>query len=124
MNQYFYSYNFTQCFNSVNTEFIWDQLKIAIYNALNWYVSSTPSKLQTNLNGSFPHQAQSQGLRTLRRRLAAHPTENIKQKIRSTESELQGIMAQAKSDYESQLVLNFAHSHNKKIFQYISNIRG
>ena len=33
-------------------------------------------------------------------------------------------MAQAKSDYESQLVLNFAHSHNNKIYQYISSIRG
>ena len=32
-------------------------------------------------------------------------------------------MVQAKSDNESQLVLNFAHSHNK-IFQYISSIRG
>ena len=33
-------------------------------------------------------------------------------------------MTQAKSDYESQLVLKFAHSHNNKIFQYISSIRG
>ena len=33
-------------------------------------------------------------------------------------------MAQAKSDYESHLILNFAHSHNNKIFQYISGIKG
>jgi len=44
MNQYFYSYNFTHCFNSVDTEFIWDQLKTAIYNALNQYVPSIPIK--------------------------------------------------------------------------------
>jgi len=44
MNQYFYSYNFAQCFNSVDTEFIWDQLKTAIYNALDWYDPPIPIK--------------------------------------------------------------------------------
>ena len=65
-------------------------------------------------------------LRTLRRRLSVRPTEQTKQKINNSESdhELQRTMVQAKSDYESQLVLNFAHSHNNKIFQYISSIRG
>ena len=33
-------------------------------------------------------------------------------------------MAQAKSDYESQLVSNFVNFHNNEIFQYISNIQG
>ena len=47
----------------------------------------------------------------------------IKNTQRTVESELQQSMAQAKSDYESHLVLNFAHSHNK-FFQYISRIRG
>jgi len=34
------------------------------------------------------------------------------------------MMAQAKSNYESKLVLNFAYCHNNKIFQYISSIKG
>jgi len=44
MNQYFYSYNFTQYFNSVDTEFIWDQLKRVIYNALNRYIPAVTIK--------------------------------------------------------------------------------
>ena len=33
MNQFFHSYNFDQCLHSDNVEFIWDQLKRAIYSA-------------------------------------------------------------------------------------------
>ena len=32
MNQFFHSYNFDQCLHSDNVEFIWDQLKRAIYS--------------------------------------------------------------------------------------------
>jgi len=33
-------------------------------------------------------------------------------------------MAKAKSDYESSLALNYAHTNNNQIFQYISSIKG
>ena len=125
MNQYFYHYNFNQCFNSVDTEFIWDQLKTAIYNALNRYVPTVPITTVNQpkwFTPSIRHKVKC--LRTLKRRFAAHPTEKAKQKIKSMESELQHLTAQAKTEYESQLVLNFAHSNNNKIFQYISSIRG
>ena len=34
------------------------------------------------------------------------------------------MIAEAKSDYESRLALNYAHTNNNKIFEYISNIKG
>ena len=33
-------------------------------------------------------------------------------------------MAEAKSDYESNLIFNFVHTHHNKIYQYLSNIKG
>ena len=125
MNQYFYSYTFNQCYNSVDTEFIWDQLKTAIYNALNWYVPTVSIKTANQpIWFTPPIKHQGKCLRTLKRRFTVCPTEKTKHKINNLESELQCLTAQAKSDYESQLILNFAHSHNNKIFWYTSSIRG
>ena len=38
--------------------------------------------------------------------------------------ELQSMIAEAKSKYESNLALTYAHTNNNKIFQYISSIKG
>ena len=39
------------------------------------------------------------------------------------EHDLQVLMNEAKSSYESKLILSYAHSHSYKIFQYISSIK-
>ena len=39
-------------------------------------------------------------------------------------SELQYAMAEAKSDYESKLISDYAYTHNNKIYQYISSLKG
>ena len=125
MNHFLHSYNFNHCLNSDDTEFIWAQLKSAIHTALNLFVPILPAKSTNQPKWFTPtirHKVKC--LRTLKRRFSIHPTGQTKQKIDNIESELQQSMAQAKSDYESHLILNFAHSHNNKIFQYISGIRG
>ena len=60
----------------------------------------------------------------MKRQLARHPTEGGKLKVANLQSELQRMIAEAKSDYESRLALNYAHTNNNKIFEYISNIKG
>ena len=125
MNQFFHSYNFDQCLHSDNVEFIWDQLKRAIYSARSLCIPFLPVRSINQPKWFTPtvrHKVKY--LRTLKRRLSVHSTEQIKQKIANLESELQQSMAQVESDYESQLVLNFAHSYNNEIFHYISSIRG
>ena len=49
MNQYLYSYNFSQFFNSRDVKFIWEQLKGAILNATNIFVPevATHQKFQS-----------------------------------------------------------------------------
>ena len=63
-------------------------------------------------------------LHTLRRRYEKHPTELNKSKDDKTAIELQLVMTKAKSNYESNLILKFAHTHHNNIYQYISSIKG
>ena len=58
-----------------------------------------------------------------RRQLAKYPTESKRLKVANLQSELQLMIAEAKSDYESSLASNYAHRNNNKIFQYISSIK-
>ena len=45
-------------------------------------------------------------------------------KVASLQEELQSMIAEAKSEFESNLVLTYAHTNSNKIFQYISSIKG
>ena len=59
---------------------------------------------------------------TLKRIYNNHTTEATKLKVTKLQDELQLLIAEAKSEYESNLA--YAHSNSNKIFQYISSIRG
>jgi len=63
-------------------------------------------------------------LRTSKTQLARHPTERKRLKVFSLQNDLQLSTAKAKSDYESNLALNYTHTNNNKIFQYIFSIKG
>ena len=45
MNQYSYSNNFSQIFNSRDIKFIWEQLKVAIHNATNMFVPKVSTRI-------------------------------------------------------------------------------
>ena len=125
MNQYLYSCNFSQIFNSRDVEFIWEQLKVPTHNATNMFVPKVPIKNINQPRWFTPfirHKVKC--LRTQKRKYEKHPTELNKSKVDKIASELHLAMAEAKSDYESNLIFNFAHTHNNKIYQYISNIKG
>ena len=124
MNQYLYSYNFSYIFNSRDIEFIWEQLKVAIFNAINMFVPKVPNRNANQPRWFTPiirHKVKC--LHTLRRRYEKHPMQLNKSKVNKTAIELQLAMTEAKSDYKSNLILKFAHTHHNKIYQYISNIR-
>ena len=44
MNQYLYSYNFSHIFNSRDIKFIWEQLKLAIFNTTNMFVPKVSTR--------------------------------------------------------------------------------
>ena len=104
MNQYLSSFNFDECLQSNDVEFIWSQLKSAIYNTLNLFVPKFQIKPNTSpiwFTPTIRHKLHC--VHTLRRQCASHPTDNIKANLRNMEHDLQVLMNEAKSSYESNL---------------------
>ena len=54
---------------------------------------------------------------------AKYPTERKRLKVVNLQNDLQLTIAKAKSDYESNLALNYTHTHNEKN-QYFYSIKG
>ena len=122
INLFLSQYDFKLALNSNNPEFIWLYLKTALNSALNQYVPKISVKKSNQprwFNVSIRHS-----LRTSKRQLAKYPTESKRLKVANLQSELQLMIAEAKSDYESSLASNYAHMNNNKFFQYISSIKG
>ena len=121
MNQFFNQYDFTLALNSSNTEFIWSYLKTAINCAVNLYVPQVHVNKANHpkwFNSTIRHKIKC--LRTIKRQLARHSTESKKLKVTSLQNEIQHMVAEAKSTYESKLVLDYAST---KIFKHISSIK-
>lgn len=126
MNQFLYQYDFTLALSSNNTEFIWSYIKTAINSAADLFIP----KIQVNSNTQQPQwfnppiRHKIKCLRTMKRKYSNHPTDSNERKVANLQKELQMMIAQAKSDHESNLILSYAHSNNNKIFQYISSLKG
>ena len=61
-------------------------------------------------------------LRTLRKKYKSHPTDHNLNCIKTAEDNLQNSIQQAKSNFEANLVHNFAFSNDSKIYQHVRNI--
>ena len=125
INLFLYHYDFTLALSSNNTEFIWSYIKVAITSAMNLFipkVSITGSDQPKWFTPTIRHEINC--VRTLKRQLNNHFTESKRLKLMSLQSELQHMIARAKSDYETNLALTYSHSNNNRIFQYISSIKG
>ena len=120
MNQFFNQYDFTLALNSSNTDFIWSYLKTAINCAVNLYfpqVHVSKANHPKWFNSTIRHKIKS--LRTIKRQ------QDIlrKLKVTSLQNEIQHMVAEAKSTYESKLVLDYASTYNSKILKHISSIK-
>ena len=61
-------------------------------------------------------------LRTFRRKYNNHPTEHNLANLEQSQQQLQLKISAAKSDYEHNLVSEFANNNNSKIYKYIRNL--
>ena len=111
------------CFESNDIEFVWSSLKFTILYGMKLFIPKVrlrshqrpkwvTSNLQHNLNR----------FRTLKRKCKLHRTLQNLSRLKSTESMLQEKLKQAKSTYETTLVLDFASSQNHKIYKYINSL--
>ena len=102
MNQYLSSFNFDEYLQSNDVEFIWSQPKFAIYDTLNLFVPKFQIKSNISpkwITPTIRHKLHC--VHTLRRQCTSHPTENNKAKLKNIEHDLQLLMNEAKSSYES-----------------------
>ena len=106
-------------YQSSNVEFIWSALKSAISTAVSLF---TPMRVIHNgshpawFNSGIRHKINQ--LNTLRRKKSSS---SCLSKISVLEAQLRDNIISAKSQYESELVLNFSYSDSSKVFKYIKS---
>ena len=111
MNSFLSNYDFSPIYDSCDIKFIWFYLKLAIHFALENYVPKVVSKQHQHpvwFNSGIKHELNR--IHTMRRKCQLHPTPNNKSKLTTAEAHLQLRMNNAKMDYESALINNFAFS--------------
>ena len=112
-------YDFSMLYQSSNVEFIWSALKSAISTAVSLF---TPMRVIHNgshpawFNSGIRHKINQ--LNTLRRKKSSS---SCLSKISVLEAQLRDNIISAKSQYESELVLNFSYSDSSKVFKYIKS---
>ena len=109
------------CFESNDIEFVWSSLKFTILYGMKLFIPKVrlrshqrPKWVTSNLQHDLNH------FRTLKRKCKLHPTLQNVSRLKSTESMLQEKLKQAKSTYETTLVLDFASS--QKVAPLLSDI--
>ena len=117
-------YNFDdEYYKSDNIEIVWNILKEILKDAIDNFVPQfTIRKKQYPkwFTPTIKHHLNC--VHSLRRKYKKHPTNNNKHKLQDAENELQLLMAEAKSNFESNLIHNFANRNNHLIFKYISSL--
>ena len=123
MNSYLLDYDFSHCFTHTEVDDVWSELKAIITHAIQMFTPRV--KLRSN---SHPKWFTSETrhrlncVHTLRKKSKKHPTHNNIFKLEEAESLLADHMRVAKSSYESNLVNDFAHKNNYKIYRYINGL--
>ena len=123
LNNFLSSIDFSVCKQFTDIESIWSFVKDSILDRINTNIpkvrikpNSSPKWFTSNI------RYQIKCLRTLRRKHKRHPTDRTFNQIKSAEHNLQISIKQAKTNYEANLIQNFAFSNDSKIYQYMRSI--
>ena len=116
-------FDFSVCFYSRDIEFIWSTIKSVIFVAISLFVPKKISK-QINepkwFNSGIRHHHNC--LRTMKKKYKRHPTPNRKLQIKQCETSLMSRIAQAKANYETNLIKSFNNNNSSAIYRYIRAI--
>ena len=127
INDYILCYDFSTYYaNSDNIEALWLLLKSVISESIECFVPKTLIRNKKEpkwFNSSIHHK--SNVLRTLKRKIrrsTTSPSTYLLNKIESLTSELETSIQEAKSEYKSLFINQFARRSNYKIFSYINSL--
>lgn len=123
MCDYLLSLNLNNLLSSRDLEYIWSQLKQAVFQSMELFIPKVhlrahqrpkwfTSELVNKLNK----------IHSLRKKCKSHPTQGNISNLHARELELQTVMQEAKSLYEQSLVHNHACRNNSEIFKYIKSL--
>ena len=119
-------WDFHDCYLSSDVEDVWLFIKSAIEVGVSQFVpsfsgnrrhSSLPKWFHPNLRHDL------NCLRTLRRKVASHPTPYLVDRLNKDEFELRLSIDEARCNYESGLVQEFAFSKPSRLFSHINSLK-
>ena len=122
MCSYLLDYDFSCCFTSDSVEYIWSCISGEIRNAMNAYIPKFRLRKHQRpkwMTSNLMHKLNC--LNTLKKKYKSHPSKLLAQKVQSAEESLQTSMTEAKSQYESKLVTDYAGNYNAAIFRYMKS---
>ena len=120
LNNFLSSIDFSVCEQFTDIESIWSFIKDSILDGINTNIPKVRINPTHHQNGLLPILVKC--LCTLRRKHKRHPTDHTFNQIKSAEHNLQISIKQTKTNYEANLIQNFAFSNDSKIYQYMSSI--
>ena len=124
MADYLLYCNFEPCLSSLDVEFVWSYIKCTIYKAMDLFIPKLRLRANNSpkwFNATIRHKLNC--IHHLRKKAKHHSSVRNQQKLDQSELELQDVMKIAKSEYESNLIQEFAFSKNYKISKYIKSLR-
>ena len=113
-------FDFSACFQSHDIEFIWSTIKSVIFVAISLFVPKTRLRRHQEpkwFNSDIHHHRNC--LRSLKKKLKNCPTPHRLRQFELSESSLIAKVAEAKAQYETNLINSFSGNNSSAIYRYI-----
>ena len=122
LNEYLLNCDVSAIYDLTDPEEIWNVLKCHILTGMNHFIPKVKSRVRQFPVWFTPHLRHLvKCLRTLQRKYGKQPTTINFQKIVKAQSTFQDASRKAKSNYEENLIHNFATNQDPRIYKYIKH---
>ena len=120
LSSFLLDFDFNPLFSSSDVEFVWFFLRSVLLHSITLFTPRVKNKSRQCpvwFNSSIRHQLNR--IHSLRKRCKRNPTPDNFLHLSSAELQLHNNILEARSNFESDLVTNFAFSNDPKIYQYM-----
>ena len=120
LSSFLLDYDFDPLFSSSDIEFVWFYLKSVLLHSITLFTPHVKNKSRSCpiwFNSSIRHQLNC--IHSLRKCCKRNPSPDNILQLSSAELQLHNNIIKARSNFESDLVTNFAFSNDPKIYRYM-----
>ena len=124
LNNFLSTIDYFVCERLPDVNSIWSFIRNNILDGMNTYIPKITIQPANQLPKWFTPDIRHQikCLQTLRRKHKHHPTEHTTARLNSAEVNLKNSIKQAKTNFEANLINNFAFNNESKIYKYIKRL--